>query len=153
MVAWALVLLVMPTGWFVCLSARGVGAGVGRLPVRVVVGALGAWWAWPGAGVRVGVYVARAAGGLRASGALLPCVWWFVLSGGAWPVCALRGCCGVWSAWVVSVWVFGVGAGCGRVVRVVQSGVMVVPLAASMVTVLQVVSLGRWCWRFPVWVV
>ena len=108
-VARAMVLLVMPTGWFVCLSARGVGAGVGRLPVRVVVGAPGAWWAWPGAGVRVGVYVARVAGGLRASGALLPCVWWFVSSGGAWPVCALRGCCGVWSAWVVSVWVFGVG--------------------------------------------
>ena len=108
-VAWVMVLLVMPTGWFVCLSARGVGAGVGRLPVRVVVGAPGAWWAWSGAGVRVGVYVARVAGGLRASGALLPCVWWFVLSGGAWPVCALRGCCGVWSAWVVPVWVFGVG--------------------------------------------
>ena len=59
--------------------------------------------------MRVGVYVARVAGGLRASGALLPCLWWFVLSGGAWPVCALRGCCGVWSVWVVSVWVFGVG--------------------------------------------
>ena len=33
--------------WFVCLSACGVGAGVRRLPVRVVmvvgVGALGAW--------------------------------------------------------------------------------------------------------------
>ena len=42
-VAWAMVLLVMPTGWFVCLSARGVAAGVGRLPVRVVVGAPGAW--------------------------------------------------------------------------------------------------------------
>ena len=104
-----MVLLVMPTGWFVCLSARGVGAGVGRLPVRVVVGAPGVWWAWLGAGVRVGVYVARVAGGLWASGALLPCVWWFVLSGGAWPACALRGCRGVWSAWVVSVWVFGVG--------------------------------------------
>ena len=77
-VAWVIVLLVMPTGWFVCLSARGVGAGVGRLPVRVAVGAPGAWWAWSGAGVRVGVYVARVAGGLRASGALLPCVWWFV---------------------------------------------------------------------------
>ena len=47
----------------------------------------------------------------------------------------------------------GLGAGFGRVVRVVQSGVMVVPLAASMVTVLQVVRVGRWCWRFPVWVV
>ena len=74
-VVWVMVLLVMPTGWFVCLSACGVGAGVGRLPVRVVVGALGAWWAWLGAGVRVGVYVARVAGGLWASGALLPCVW------------------------------------------------------------------------------
>jgi hypothetical protein len=30
---------------------------------------------------------------------------------------------------------------------------MVVPLATSMVTVLQVVRVGRWCWRFPVWVV
>ena len=47
----------------------------------------------------------------------------------------------------------GLGAGCGRVVRAVQSGVMVVPLATSMVTVLQVVRVGRWCWRFPVWVV
>ena len=106
-VAWVMVLLVMPTGWFVCLSARGVGAGVERLPVRVVVGAPGACWAWSGAGVRVGVYVARVAGGLRASVALLPCVWWFVLSGGAWPVCALRGCCGVWSAWAVLVGVWG----------------------------------------------
>ena len=121
-VAWVLVPLVMPTRWFVCLSARGVGAGVGWLPVRVVVGAPGAWWAWLGAGVRVGVYVVRGAGGLWASGALLPCAWWFVLSGGAWPACALRGCCGVWSAWVVSVRVFWGGvlvvgvsfARCGR---------------------------------------
>ena len=108
-----MVLLVMPTRWFVCLSALGVGAGVGRLPVRVVVavgvGAPGAWWAWLGAGARVGVYLVRVAGGLWAAGALLPCVWRFVLSGGAWPACALRGWCGVWSAWVVSVWVFGVG--------------------------------------------
>ena len=108
-----MVLLVIPTRWFVCLSARGVGAGVGRLPVRVVaavgVGAPGAWWAWLGAGARVGVYLVRVAGGLWAAGALLPCVWRFVLSGGAWPVCALRGWCGSWSAWVVSVWVFGVG--------------------------------------------
>ena len=29
---------------------------------------------------------------------------------------------------------------------------MVVPLATSMVTVLQVVRVGRRCWRFPVWV-
>ena len=108
-VAWVMVLLVMPTRRFVCLSARGVGAGVGRLPVRVVVGAPGAWWAWLSVGARVGVYVVRAAGGLWTSGALLPCAWRFVLSGGAWPACALCGCCGVWSAWVVSVWVFGVG--------------------------------------------
>ena len=108
-----MVLLVMPTRWFVCLSARGVGAGAGRFPVRVVVavgvGAPGAWLAWLGAGARVGVYLVRVAGGLWAAGALLPCVWRFVLSGGAWPACALRGWCGVWSAWVVSVWVFGVG--------------------------------------------
>ena len=108
-----MVLLVMPTRWFVCLSARGVGAGVGRLPVRVLVavgvGAPGAWWAWLGAGASVGVYLVRVAGGLWAVGALLPCVWRFVFSGGAWPACALRGSCGVWSAWVVSVWVLGVG--------------------------------------------
>ena len=108
-----MVLLVTPTRWFVFLSAHGVGAGVGRLPVRVVVavgvGAPGAWWAWLGAGAGVGVYVVRVAGGLWAAGALLPCVWRFLLSGGAWPACALRGRCGVWSACVVSVWVFGVG--------------------------------------------
>ena len=108
-VDWVMVLLMMPTRWFVCLSARGVGAGVGRLPVRVVVGAPGAWWAWLGAGVRVGVYLVRVAGGLWAAGALLPCVWRFVLSGGAWPACALRGWCWVWLAWVVSLWVFWVG--------------------------------------------
>ena len=90
-VDWVMVLLVMPTRWFVCLSARRVGAGVGRLSVRVVVGAPGAWRAWFGAG------------------ALLPCVWRFVSSCGAWPACALRAWCGVWSAWVGSVWVFGVG--------------------------------------------
>ena len=121
-----MVLLVMPTKWFVCLSARGVGAGVGRLPVRVVVavgvGAPGAWWAWLSAGACVGVYLVLVAGGLWAAGVLLPCLWRFVLSGGAWPACALRGWCGVWSAWVVSVWVFGVSvllvgvssARCGR---------------------------------------
>ena len=42
-----MVLFMMATRWFVCLSARGVGAGVPRLPVRVVVavgvGAPGAW--------------------------------------------------------------------------------------------------------------
>ena len=108
-----MVLLVVPTRWFVCLSACGVGAGVGRLPVRMVVavgvGAPGAWWAWLGAGARVGVYLVRVAGGLWAAGALLPYVWRIVLSGGAWPACALRGWCWVWSAWVVSVWVFGAG--------------------------------------------
>ena len=144
-----MVLLVMPTRWFVCLSAGGVVAGVGRLPVRVVVavgvGAPGAWWAWLGAGARVGVYLVRVAGGLWAAGALLPCVWRFVLSGGAWPACALRGWCGVWSAWVVAVWVLGLGAGCAPVVHAVWSGVMVVPLATSMVTVLQVIRVGRRC--------
>ena len=63
-----MVFLVMPTRWFVCLSARGVGAGVGSLPVRVVVavavGAPGAWWAWLGADARVGVYLVWVAGGL-----------------------------------------------------------------------------------------
>ena len=107
-VLWAVVSSVVPVE-----SARGVGAGVGRLPVRVVVavgvGASGAWWVWLGAGARVGVYLVRVAGALWAAGALLPCVWRFVLSGGAWPACALRGWCGVWSAWVVSVWVLGVG--------------------------------------------
>ena len=108
-----MVLLVMPTSWFVCLSARGVGAGDGRLPVRVVVavgvGAPGAWRAWLGAGVCVGVCLVRVAGDLWAMDALLPCVWRFVFSRGVWPACALRGWCGVWSAWVVLVLVFGVG--------------------------------------------
>ena len=108
-----LVLLVMPTSRLVCLSACGAVAGVGRLPVRVLVavgvGAPGAWWASLGAGARVGVYLVRVAGGSWVAGALLPCVWRFVLSGGAWPACFWRGWCGVWSAWVVSVWVFGVG--------------------------------------------
>ena len=58
--------------------------------VVVKVGALGAWWAWFGVGARVDVYLVWAAGGLRAAGVLLPCVWRFVLSGGAWLVCALR---------------------------------------------------------------
>ena len=70
------------------------------------VGALGAWWAWFGAGVRVDVYLVRAAGGLWVAGVLLPCVWRFVLSGGAWLVCALCGWCGAWSACVVPVWLF-----------------------------------------------
>ena len=46
----------------------------------------------------------------------------------------------------------GMGAGCGRVVRAVWSGVMVVSLATSMVTVLQVISVGRRCWRLLMWV-
>ena len=37
----------------------------------------------------------------------------------------------------------GLGAGCGRVVRASRSGVMVVSLAMSMVTVLQVIRVGR----------
>ena len=80
-----------------------------RVAVAVGVGALGAWWAWLGAGVRVGVYLVRVAGGLWAAGVLLSCVWRFMLSGGAWLLCALRGWCGAWSARVVSVWVFRVG--------------------------------------------
>ena len=80
-----------------------------RVAVAVGVRALGAWWAWLGAGVRVDVYLVRVAGGLRAAGVLLSCPWLFALSGGAWLVCALRGCCRAWSAWVVSVLVFGVG--------------------------------------------
>ena len=152
---WVMVLLVMPTRWFVCLSARGVGAGVGRLPVRAVVvgvGAPGAWWAWFGAGARVGVYLVRVAGGLWAAGALLPCVWRFVLSGGAWPACALRGWLGSGRRGWCRCGCLGLCAGCGRVVRAVWSGVMVVPLATSMVRMLQVVRVGRQCWRFPVWV-
>ena len=46
----------------------------------------------------------------------------------------------------------GLGAGCGRVVHAVWSGMMVVPLATSMVTVLQVIGVGRRCWRFLRWV-
>ena len=147
-----MVLLVMPTRWFVCLSARGVGAGVGRLPVRVVVGA-------PGLGGRGWVRVR-----------VLVCTW-----------CGLRGVCGrrvrccrargglcclvergrrVRCVGVVGSgrrgWCWcgclGLGACCGRVVRAVWSGVMVVLLATSMVTVLQVVRVGRRCWWFPVWV-
>ena len=75
----------------------------------MAVGALGAWWAWLGAGARVDVSFVWVAGGLWAAGVLLPCVWRFVLSGGAWLVCALGGWCGTRSAWVVSVWVFGFG--------------------------------------------
>ena len=79
-----------------------------RVAVAMGVSALGAWWAWLSAGARVAVYLLRVAGGLWAAGVLLPCVWRFVLSGGAWLVCALRGWCGALSTWVVSVWVFGV---------------------------------------------
>ena len=55
------------------------------------------------------MYLVRVAGGLCAAGLLLPCVWRFVLSGGAWLVCALRGWCAPWLACVVWVWVFVVG--------------------------------------------
>ena len=144
-----MVLLVMPTRWFVCLSARGVGAGVGRLPVRVVVGAPGAWWAWLGAGARVGVYLVRAAGGLWAAGALLLCVCCLVERGRR--VFCVGGVGSGRRGWC-RCGCLGLGAGCGRVVRAVWSGVMVVLLATSMVTVLQVVRVGRRCWRFSVWV-
>ena len=108
-VDWAMVLLVMPTRWFVCLSARGVGAGVGRLPVRVVVGAPNAWWALFGCGCACWCVLGAGCGGSVGGGCavavrLAVClVLWSVAA------CALRGCRGVWSAWVVSVWVFGVG--------------------------------------------
>ena len=104
-----------------------------RVAVAVGVGALGAWRAWLGAGARVDVYLVRVAGGLWAAGVLLPCVWRFVLSGGVWLVYALCGWCGTWSAWVVSVWVFGgvvSGAGgwgsfgVGWVVVVVVAGLL-----------------------------
>ena len=119
------VMFVMPTRWFVCLSARGVGAGVGRLPVRVVVavgvGAPGAWWAWLGAGARVGVYLVRVAGGLWAACAVAVrvavCVVWWSVAGVcfAWMVWGLVGVggvgVGVWG-WVLLVGVS--SARCGR---------------------------------------
>ena len=80
-----------------------------RVAVAVGEGALGAWWVWLGAGARVDVYLVRVAGGLWAAVVLLPCVRRFVLSGGGWLVCALRGWCGAWSAWVVSFGCLGVG--------------------------------------------
>ena len=85
--------------------------------VVVGVGALGAWWAWLGAGVHVDVYLVWAAGGLRAAGLLLPCVWQLVLSDGAWLVYALRGWCRCGR--------LGLGAGCVCVACAVWSGVMV----------------------------
>ena len=107
-VDWVIVLLVMLTRWFVCLSARGVGAGVGRLPVRVVVavglGAPGAWWAWLGAGARVGLHLVRVAGGLWAVGALLPCLWLRAV----WS--SVAGVCFAWVVWGL-VGVGGVGVG------------------------------------------
>ena len=76
---------VCPWSWCLRLAAACV-RGWMPLCVAVVagVGAPGAWWAWLGAGARVDVYLVWAAGGLRAAGALLPCVWRPVLSGGAW---------------------------------------------------------------------
>ena len=95
--------------WSCCW--RWAAACVGRwvplcAAVAAGVGALGAWWVRLGVGARVDVYLVWAAGGLWAVGVLLPCVWLFVLSGGAWLVCALRGRCGAWSARMVPVWVF-----------------------------------------------
>ena len=58
--------------------------------VAVGVGAFGAWWGALGVGARVDALVAWAVWGWWAVGLLLPCGWWFVLSGGAWLVCALR---------------------------------------------------------------
>ena len=107
--------------WRGCLDGGGLNA---CLPVELLPasgGCLCAWrwpwgsvrWALGGRGwVRVRVLVCTwcgLRGGLWAAGVLLPCAWRFVLSGGAWLVCALRGRCRAWSAWVLSVWVFGVG--------------------------------------------
>ena len=136
-----MVLLVMPTRWFVCLSARGVGAGVGRLVGMVGRGC--ACWCVLGSGVRGvcgrRVCCCRACGGLCSlveRGRRVLCVDG-VGSG-------RRGCCGCGC--------LGLGAGCGRVVRAVWSGVMVVSVATSMVTLLQVIRVGRRCWRLLVWV-
>ena len=87
------------------------------MAVVVGVGALGALWAWLGVGARVDVYLVWAAGGLRAAGVLLRCVWWLVLSGGGWLGYALRGWC--------RCGCLGLGAGCGCAVCAVWSGVMV----------------------------
>ena len=141
-VAWALVLLVMPTvpvlGGCLCLwwSVRRALGGRGRVRVCVLV------CTWRGLRGVCGrrVRCCRACGGLCClveRGRCVRCVGVVGSGRRGWCRC---GC-------------LGLGAGFGRVVGVVQSGVMVVPLAASMVTVLQVVGVGRWCWRFPVWVV
>ena len=152
-VARVMVLLVMPTGWFVCLSARGVVPAFG--------GCLCAWWsarrALGGRGwVRVCVLVCTWRGLRGVCGRRVRCC---RACGG---LCCLveRGrrvrCVGVvgsgWRGWC-RCGCLGSGAGSGRVVRAVRSVVMVVPLTTSMVTVLQVVRVGRRCWRFPVWVV
>ena len=113
-------------GLSACLSVElvpGLAAACVRgwvpLCVAVVVGvsAPGAWWAWLGAAARVDVYLVWAAGVLRAAGALLPCVWRPVLSGGALLVYALLGRC--WCGCL------GLGAGCGRVVCAAWWGVLV----------------------------
>ena len=151
-----IVLLVMPTRWFVCLSAwESVPALGGCLCVW--------WWRWGsvrralgGRGwVRVRVLVCTGCGLRGVCGRRVRCC----------PVCG-GFCClvergrrvlcmgGVGSCrrgWC-RCGCLGLGAGCGRVVRAVWSGVMVVPLATSMVTVLQVIRAGRRCWRFVVWV-
>ena len=80
--------------------------------LAVGAGALGAWWAWLGVGARVDALLVWAVGGLWAVGLLLPCVWRFVMSGGAWLVCGLRGWCGAWLAWVMPAWWLRLGAGC-----------------------------------------
>ena len=112
--------------WFVCLSACRVGAGVGRLPVRVAVVLGSVRWALGGLGwVRMRVLMCTWCGLRGVCGRRVPC-------------CRACGglCCLVERRWCV-LWVDGVGpgrcwcgclgsiAGCGRVVYVVWSGVMV----------------------------
>ena len=120
-----MVLLVMLTRWFVCLSARGVGAGVGRLPVRVVVavgvGEPGARWVWVGA-VVCGCVLGAGCGGSVGGGCAVAvrvavCVVWWSVAGVcfAWMVWGLVGVggvgVGVWG-WVLVVGVS--SARCGR---------------------------------------
>ena len=103
---WCLV-CVASVGYLWCACRRGCVDGGGLsacLPVESVPALCSCLCVWQGCGG----WCAGRSGRLWAAGVLLPCVWRFVLSGGGWLVCALRGSCGAWSAWVVSVWVFGV---------------------------------------------
>ena len=109
-----MVLLVMPTRLFVCLSARGVGAGVGRLPVRVVVAVGGGCACCCVLGAGCGGSVG---GGCAVAVRVAVCVVWWSVAGVcfAWAVWGLVGVggvgVGVWG-WVLVVGVS--SARCGR---------------------------------------